>query len=331
VDFHVVHHLTFNTMEVPGFLWLLPPAFVWGPVGGGQEPEPALRHYFGYSWSREQLRVLRKRLARFNPILRFAVRRARAILVANADTAARLAPLGTVAISRELETAVDLPPPDAIGEKPDRFTILWVGGLIWRKGPALALDALARLKRRGVVFQAHFLGDGPLRKALEQKICALQLEQDVVVHGQVSYSDIHRYYSVSHVLLFSSLHDTSGNVVLEAMAHALPVVTLDHHGASDIVSSESGIKIPVLDRAQVIDGLGSALERLAFDSDLRHTMGQAARLRVARLYNWDHKGELLKRLYAAVSAGGRANVASTLDTDPGHQPPEASRANPLGA
>jgi glycosyltransferase involved in cell wall biosynthesis len=305
-------------MEVPGFLWLLPPAFVWGPVGGGQEPEPALRHYFGYGWYREQLRVLRKRLARFNPILRFAARRAKAILVANADTAARLAPLGTVSTCRELETAVDLPPPDAMGGKADRFTILWVGGLIWRKGPALALDALARLKRRGVVFRAHFLGDGPLRKALEQRIRALQLEQDVIVHGQVSYHDIHQYYNVSHVFLFSSLHDTSGNVVLEAMAHALPVVTLDHHGAGEIVSSESGIKVPVLDRAQVIDGLGSALERLALDSDLRRTMGQAARFRVARLYNWDHKGELLKRLYATVSAAGRANVTSTPDTDPGH-------------
>jgi glycosyltransferase involved in cell wall biosynthesis len=148
VGFHVVHHVTFNTMEVPGFLWLLPAPFVWGPVGGGQEPAPALRSYFGGRWYREQLRVLRKRVARFNPILRLAARRAEVVLVANGDTAERLRHLRDDDTVRELETAIDLPPLDPSGPASGTFTVLWAGSLIWRKGPALALDALAALKRR---------------------------------------------------------------------------------------------------------------------------------------------------------------------------------------
>ena len=301
VGFHVVHHITFNTMEVPGFLWLLPAPFVWGPVGGGQEPAPALRSYFGNRWYRERLRVLRKRLARFNPILRLAARRVKAVLVANADTAERLRLLRREDSIRELETAIDLPPLDSPGGPADRFTVLWAGSLIWRKGPELALDALAALKRRGTVFRAHFIGDGPLRQALEGRIRSLELEPEVQLHGQVPYSEIHRYYGKCDAFLFSSLHDTSGNVVLEAMAHALPVVTLDHHGAGEIVSNETGIKIPVRDRAQVIDGLASALERLAMDPALCQAMGGAGRLRAAQVYNWNHKGELLKALYAQVA------------------------------
>lgn len=92
--FDVVHHVTFNTLEVPGVLWLLGAPFVWGPVGGAQEPPEALRAYFGDRWYRERVRVWRKRLGRFNPLLRAAVRRARVILAANGETERRLAELG---------------------------------------------------------------------------------------------------------------------------------------------------------------------------------------------------------------------------------------------
>jgi glycosyltransferase involved in cell wall biosynthesis len=312
VRFQVTHHVTFNTLEVPGFLWLLPAPFVWGPVGGGQEPAPALRSYFGDRWYRERLRVIRKRLARFNPILRLAARHAKAVLVANADTAERLRGLGGEGSLRELETAIDVPPEQSARAVSDRFTVLWAGALIGRKGPALALDALAALKRSGVDFRAHFIGDGPLRQALQERIRLLGLGAEVVLHGHVSYGDIHRYYRESDAFLFSSLHDTSGNVLLEAMAHALPVVTLDHHGAREIVSSETGIKVAVRDQAQVVEDLASALRRLAVDPELRRSMGHAGRRRVAHEYGWDHKGELLKALYARVAG---------VDSVPAAHPP----------
>ncbi|HET7468367.1 MAG TPA: glycosyltransferase family 4 protein [Gemmatimonadales bacterium] len=308
VGFHVVHHVTFNTLEVPGFLWLLPVPFVWGPVGGGQEPAPALRSYFGGRWYREQLRVLRKRLVRFNPLLRLAARRASTVLAANADTAERLRRVRGDNIVRELETAIDLPPLDPSGPASGTFTVLWTGSLILRKGAALALDALAALKRRGVAFQARFIGEGPLRQELQQRIRLLKLEPEVRLQGPVSYGEIHRSYAQSHAYLFSSLHDTSGNVLLEAMAHALPVVTLDHHGAREIVSDDAGIKIPVRDEVQVVEGLASALARLAADPALRQVMGQAGRRRVAELYSWNHKGELLRGLYAR--AAGREAIAA---------------------
>jgi glycosyltransferase involved in cell wall biosynthesis len=175
------------------------------------------------------------------------------------------------------------------------------------------------------------VGEGPLRTALQQRIRVLGLEQEVLLVGQVPYGSIHQYYAASHVFLFSSLHDTSGNVILEAMAHALPVVTLDHHGASEIVSAETGIKVPIRDRTQVIEGLASALERLVIDAELCRMMGESARERVARVYDWDHKGELLRLLYARVSAPFRAVQATSSDLASGPSSPRASRADPPGA
>jgi glycosyltransferase involved in cell wall biosynthesis len=107
-------------------------------------------------------------------------------------------------------------------------------------------------------------------------------------------------YERSQVLLFTSLRDTSGNVVLEAMAHGLPVVALDQHGAREILDADSGMKVPILDQAQVVRDLAAALERLALDPALRRAQGRAGRSRVEHRYNWDQKGELLRRLYTSV-------------------------------
>lgn len=300
--FDVVHHVTFNTLEVPGLLWLLGPPFVWGPVGGAQEPPEALRSYFGGRWYRERLRVWRKRLGRFNPLLRTAVRRASVILAANGETERRLLALGAARCLRELETGIALPAADPGGSAPpDRpFTIMWAGSLTLRKGPRLALDVMAALKGRGLTFQAVFVGGGPLRDSMHKWIRDLGLEAEVVLLHEVSHGAMGRQYAMSDVFLFSSLHDTSGNVVLEAMSHGLPVISLDQHGVKDMVDAESGIKVPVRDLAQVVNDLTDSIERLARDRALRIAMGQAARRRAGDVYGWARKGELLQWIYGSV-------------------------------
>jgi len=303
--FDVVHHVTFNTMDGPGFLWLLDAPFVWGPVGGGQEPSPALRGDFGRERVREGIRLLRKRLARFNPLLRTALRRAAAVLVANGDTERRLVRLGAKSCVRELETAVALPSLTRSGPASAtdrRFTILWAGNLIRLKGPLLALDALATLKARGVAFQSVFVGGGPLRSEIEARVRSLGLEQEIRLAGRVSHQEMGLAYDQSHVLLFTSLRDTSGNVVLEAMAHSLPVVALDQHGVRDMLDTMSGTKVAIHDRSQVVRDLAAALEQLALDPDLRRAQGNAGRRRVELVYQWDHKGELLRQLYGSLSS-----------------------------
>jgi glycosyltransferase involved in cell wall biosynthesis len=303
VAFEVMHHVTFNSMDLPGFLWMLDVPFVWGPVGGGQEPSPALSAYFGRERLQERLRLLRKRLARFNPLLRGALRRAAAVLTANEDTERKLVRLGARTCVRELETAVALPAPrtgDPSAMSGERLRILWAGNLVRLKGPRLALDALAALKRRGVTFEALFVGDGPLRAELGEWVRQRGLDTEVAFTGRVSHPEMAGVYERSQVLLFTSLRDTSGNVVLEAMAHGLPVVALDQHGAREILDADSGMKVPILDQAQVVRDLAAALERLALDPALRRAQGRAGRSRVEHRYNWDQKGELLRRLYTSV-------------------------------
>ncbi len=63
------------------------------------------------------------------------------------------------------------------------------------------------------------------------------------------------------MFVFSSLRDTSGNVMLEALAAGTPIICFDHQGAGEIVTPECGIKLPVTKPAEAIQLLSNALLR----------------------------------------------------------------------
>ncbi len=308
VGFDVVHHVTFNTLEVPGLLWALGPPFVWGPVGGGQVPPKALQAYFRTWWPVEVVRGLRKRFVGLNPLVRLAARRANCILVANEDTAARLRGLGAGRLLPELETASELPERAVEKRRDGVFTIVWAGRLVPRKGPLLALDVAAALRTLGVDFRLVMAGDGPWEGLLRKQIAALGLEGVVEMTGRVDFGAMAGLYARGDVFLFTSLQDTSGNVVLEAMAAGLPVVALDHQGVGEILTPNCGVKVPVESQRQVVDGMARALQTLALDPERRARLGDGARLRIAERYTWDRKGELLSRLYAEVARATRHDV-----------------------
>lgn len=90
--FDLFHHVTYNNIDVPGFLWLfLNKKFVWGPVGGGQTPPLQLKQYFYKSWRKQQIRAFLKRTAKYNPIVFLACWRATNVFVANKDTREKIA------------------------------------------------------------------------------------------------------------------------------------------------------------------------------------------------------------------------------------------------
>ena len=296
--FDVVHHLTFNSVEVPGLLWTLGVPYVWGPVGGGQVPPAALKSYFKSVWLAEMARRLRKRFLSFNPLVRIAAKRAAYILVSNRDTMKLLQPLARAPLIEEMEIATRLPDCVAPAPREDCLTILWAGRFIPRKGPLLALDVANELKRRDLPFRMLMAGDGPWEEKVTHQRMMMGLTREVRQVGALGYGQMPSFYAGGDVFLFTSLQDTSGNVVLEAMSYGLPVVSLDQHGAATLLTDECGIKVPVVSQRQVVQDMASALEKLARDRQLGLELGAAGRERVACHYTWDHKAALLRRLYA---------------------------------
>ena len=94
-------------------------------------------------------------------------------------------------------------------------------------------------------------------------------------------------YRAHDLLLFPSLHDSGGHVVLEALAHGLPVVCFDLGGPGSIVDESCGRVVTTggRSRAEVLRRLTDALEELADAPQLRRRLSEGARSRVCR-YDW---------------------------------------------
>jgi glycosyltransferase involved in cell wall biosynthesis len=111
----------------------------------------------------------------------------------------------------------------------DGPVLLTVGRIAAEKNVELALRAFERARARRPSTQMIVVGDGPSRAALE------------AAHPHARFVGVKRgdelaaHYASADVFLFPSLSDTFGNVVLEALASGLPVVSYDVAAASEHV------------------------------------------------------------------------------------------------
>ena len=175
---------------------------------------------------------------------------------------------------------------DQLRKLGDRINILFAGSLEPRKGGALLLRALSRLRERNDRFLCEIVGDGPDQSMLKDKAKNLGLHEQVVFTGRVTHDEMHRVFSEADVFVFPSLRDTSGAIVLEAMAMGIPTVCLDHQGAAIMVSEDCGLKIAPDEPGLITNAFADAIESLMADDKIRSEMGAAARERVTWEYDW---------------------------------------------
>lgn len=306
IRFDLIHHVNIIGFREPGYLWKLGVPFVWGPVGGTQNYPWRFIPEAGVGWGfAEATRNLMNSLQfRFSPRVRKAARASAMVLAANSRGQCDFRRVHGVSARRQLETGVQITGvPLRRGSAGHQLRILWCGSLITRKAATLLLKAVAALPA-DVPFEVEIIGEGPLEARWRELAARLGLDSKVRFLGAVPYSEALGRYAHADVFVFTSLRDTSGNVILEAMAAGVPVVCLDHHGAGDIVTDECGIKIPVSDPKTVVSELRHAIERLARDPDLRMRLAEGS-LRRVEFYSWQSYGANLAAIYEeALSRGG---------------------------
>ncbi len=163
-----------------------------------------------------------------------------------------------------------------------------MGRLLWWKGIDLALRATASAREQGEEITLTIIGDGPAEEWLKALAADLGLGDLVTFVKRMSQEQLFQRYTSYDVLLFPSLHDSGGNVVLESLSYALPVICLDVGGPPTLVNERCGIVVPSRksDTAEVARALGSALVTMSRDRDLRASLSQGAVRRAAEL-TWE--------------------------------------------
>lgn len=304
--FDLVHHVNWVSFREPGYGWRLGRPFVLGPLGGTQNTPRRFLLSGGVAMAlRESLRsALNVVQLAAGRRLRRAAQMAAPFLAANSTVQRDVRHWLGVESVRMLETgsgAVGTPRRWA-DRAPGPLRLLWVGDCLNRKGAHLMIRAMRQAEReRPGAATLRVFGDGPERAAFART-------PGVEAIGAIPHAAMAAAYAEADALVFTSLRDTSGNVVLEALGQGLPVVCLDHQGVRDIVTPACGIKVPVTTPGAAVAGLAAGILAIGADAGA-YDRTSAAAVERARYYSWERSSEVLRRIYLAALGLGPPVVA----------------------
>jgi glycosyltransferase involved in cell wall biosynthesis len=191
--------------------------------------------------------------------------------------------------------AVDQPHSDQSGK-----IVIAAGRLFPQKGFDLLLPAFAEVVRHHPDWQLRIYGTGPKKDRLRAQIEELRLYNNVFLMGRTEHFD--EELTKASVFVLSSRFEGLPMVMIEAMSHALPIVSFDcPTGPGDVITDGAdGVLVPPAD----VEALGGALVRVIGDRPLRERLGAQAAVTV-RNYAPDAVMPQWEALFSELTAARR--------------------------
>ena len=289
-QFDLVQHLTLGAIRHASFMGRLGIPFLFGPVGGGEHAPWRLRR--GYSLLAkigDLARDLTNGWVRYDPLMRQTFRQAQWIVATSQQTQALIPQRFWEKVQIQLAIGIT----SQIATRPERrqphqpFSLIYVGRFLEWKGMHLGLAAFAMVLQQLPDARLTLVGQGPAEKRWHHLAETLGIAAQLDWISWVNQKDLAALYARHDLLLFPSLHDSGGMVVLEAMSHGLPVVCLDIGGPGRMVNALCGRVIATagMKEADVIRQLGNAILLLANQPEYWEKLSQGAFQRVQE-FSW---------------------------------------------
>ena len=119
--------------------------------------------------------------------------------------------------------------------KDDEIPVVFVGRLGREKNVEAVIREFSKLAQSSHNLRLLIVGDGPVRKELEEEVKRLGLEGSVTFTGYLSQEEVKGLYELSEFFLFASKTETQGLVLAEAMARGVIPVVLRSQGVEDVL------------------------------------------------------------------------------------------------
>jgi glycosyltransferase involved in cell wall biosynthesis len=186
--------------------------------------------------------------------------------------------------------------PAGPGERPQRPSVLFLGGLERRKGVDTLLDAFEQVARSHPDVELRLAGAGSLEPELRARAGRAPVAGRVELLGRVGREQVPALLRSSTLLAQPSLGEPFGMSALEALASGLPVVATNAGGVAELVPDDGNRKVPPGDAA----ALARALDELLALSDEESAALGARNRAHAETYSWEAAVDRLEAVYADV-------------------------------
>lgn len=295
IRFDVIHHVTMNDYRIPSELYKAKGAkVIWGPMGGAQVTPRPLKVY-----EKNQLvasfREFINKSCSWNPFYKKALRSYYKIYCINNETKKQISRI----VGKDVLLMPELALRDEYKNLPirngnnDIFKIVFVGRLIGKKGIAFLIDALS-LMPTDMNWELLIFGDGDDRGLIEKQIADSDIGKNVKLMGNRPLNQIAEAYQQADVFVLPSLRETSGNVLLEAMAYAVPIVAFDTSFCRLLKEVDCGVFV---NTEQALEGIKKdwckAIVMLGRDKKLAKRMGMNGYKYVNSRLTWDEKYKVI--------------------------------------
>ncbi len=177
-------------------------------------------------------------------------------------------------------------------------TILSVGRFVEKKGFPFLIEACRIIRDHGVPFHCRIVGEPDEQTDLVQDLIRrYDLEKEVAIRPGVSQAGLCTIYQEATVFVLpchivdNGDRDGIPNVLAEAMASGIPVISTAVSGIPEIVEDRrNGLLVAPRDP----EALAKAIEELLLDPDFRHSLAQAGRETICRIFD---SAKTTKRLF----------------------------------
>jgi glycosyltransferase involved in cell wall biosynthesis len=199
-------------------------------------------------------------------------------------------------------TNVDLKKPKSM-DWAERKNIIHVARLTEKKGTLFLLRAMARLRTDFPTAHLVIVGEGELRRSLEQEVSTLGIGAQVTFVGAKPFEETQELISRSSMLILPSITAKNGDaeglgiVMQEAASYGIPVVVSDSGGIAEaVVDGKTGYVVPERD----VEALAARMGLLLRDTEMARQMGINARAHVEKNFDIKKQSAKLETIYDEV-------------------------------
>lgn len=295
IRFDVIHHVTMNDYRIPSEMYKAKGAkVIWGPMGGAQVTPKPLKVYEKNKLVASFREIVNKSCS-WNPFYKKALRAYYKIYCINNETQKQISHI----IGKDVPLMPELALRDEYKNLPIQkrnnniLKIVFVGRLIGKKGIAFLVDALS-LMPTDMDWELLIFGDGDDRTLIEKQIADSGIAKNVKLMGNRPLNQIAEAYQQADIFVLPSLRETSGNVLLEAMAYAVPIVAFDTSFCRLLKEVDCGVFV---NTDQSLEGIKEdcckAIVTLGQDKELAKQMGLNGYKYVNSKLTWDEKYRII--------------------------------------